>query len=177
MTITEDAWIELAGRIRQQFHGDTSTCDPIGNVNQAIPYLTKPSEFSGLSGDEIRTLVDQTRHLRTHQPLGEFREFCRELERTGTKLARKGGQIVRIARSDGSLQTGEANKGDAGSGRGEKRASPPADQVVRIGPPRPHGTPRSEPYLYVRGYQGDLSELLNEYPDLRHLRDTLIMAS
>jgi hypothetical protein len=46
---------------------------------------------------------------------------------------------------------------------------------VRIGQPRPHGTRWSEPCLYVRNYQGELSTLLKQYPDLRELRDQLMV--
>lgn len=164
-------WIDVNARVRAHFGADVGTFEPIGEIDLAVPYLTKPCDFDGFNDDQIRTLARQTRHLRTHEPMGTFRDFCRMLTQTNTKLVRRRDRIVRVNRSDGSRRRQHNKRGAARRGQA---VPAPVNQVVRIGQPRPHGTTRFEPALYVRGYTGDLGELLEKYPDLREMRDQLM---
>ena len=174
--LAEPDWIELSGRIRQHFDADVGELSSLGDVNRAVPYFAKSSDLAVFSGDELRTYIQQLRRLRTHEPMGEFREFCRDLDTTKTKLVRRGHCIVRVARSDG-LRRSSGTKPDRGGATGGRQIRPkpaPRNQVLRMGPARPHGSAIAEPTLLVRNFDGNHDELLKANPDIRNIRDQLM---
>lgn len=161
-------WVRLQEQVRRHFGADIGTFESIGEVGRTVPYFTKPSDLEDFGGDDIKTLAEQTRHLRTHEPLGEFRAFCRRLQDRKMTLVRRHDCIAMVSRSDGARQR---------TGRKDRKASTievPRNQLLHIGHPRPHGTARLEPTLLVRGYTGDLNELLANYPNLLDLHDQLM---
>jgi len=170
--LSEADWIELEGHVRESCSGDVSDFEPIGDPGAAGPYLTKANDLAEMSGPELRTYAQELRHIRTHEPLGEFRAFCQELKKTNMKLTRIGRRIVRVHRSDGMRQVNPMERPFAQELG--KQTTPPVNRLIRLGPPRPHGTNRSEPALLIQGYDGDLDHVLEENPDMRNLRDRLM---
>ena len=169
VNLSDADWISMQGQVRHQCNGDTGDFEPVVDVAKAAPYFAKPDSLDGLEGGEIRTYAEQLRHVRTHEPLGEFRAFCAELKRTNTKLVRRGRWIARVSRSDG-LRRAPAAALPARS-KGKDR---PRNQVVRLGAPRPTASSALEPALYVRDYDGDFEALLDANPSLSRIRDKLM---
>lgn len=170
--LSEADWVELEGHVRQVCAGDVSDFEPLGDPAAAGPYLTKANDLTAMSGQELRTYAEELRHVRTHEPLGEFRAFCRELKESNMKLTRIHGSIVRVHRSDGMRRVDQLER--ALAHQSGKQSTPPVNRLLRLGQPRPHGSTRSEPALYIKNYDGDLEHVLEENPDMRCLRDRLM---
>jgi hypothetical protein len=169
--VAEADWIALEGRVRGHCRGDIGSFEPLGDIARAVPYFAKGTALDGMTGDEIRIYAKQLRHVRTHEPLGEFRAFCQELTKSNRKLVRQGRCIVCVNRSDGLRRRSQRSRANP---RSSTKAPPPTNQVVRLGPPRPHGTARFEPVLYVRNYDGRFAGVLAAYPDLGKVRENLM---
>lgn len=167
--LSEDDCISLQGQVQDHCGGDTDDFVLVGDAAKAAPYFAKSDDLQGMAGDEIRIYADQLRHVRSHEALGEFRAFCAELKHTNTKLVKRGRYIVRVNRSDG-LRRRWTKRGPARVANG----APSANQVVRLGQPRPHGSNALEPALYVRDYDGNFEALLDKNPSLAKIREKLM---
>jgi hypothetical protein len=176
--LDQPAWLEVRGKLRKMFGGDTEDCGPVKDAEGLIGYLFKGNDPAVLDMDptQLAALMSETEGLRTHEPLGEFRCFCCELNSKNLKIAKSGAEFVVLNRSDGNAkQTPRAGRarptGQPPSAN--KNAGPavqPENLLVRIGQPVAHFTNRLEPRLFVVNYDGDFSELLERYPDLQALR-------
>lgn len=168
--LSDEQWIELNGHIQQCLGGHADEPSTLGEIEKAVPYLAKPVDFDELRGDEIVTFAEQMRGLRTHEPAGDFRKFCRRLKRAGMKLIRRGGEIVMVSRSDGLRRTSQRG----GPSCRRKRPTLLTDQILRIGPPRPHGSNLLQPVIYVNNYSDDFERFLANNPDIQEMRDRLM---
>jgi hypothetical protein len=167
--LSDADWISLQGQVRDHCKGDTGDFEPVQDVAEVAPYFAKADSLDGLDGDEIRTYAEQLRHVRTHEPLGEFRAFCSELRRTNTKLVRRGRWIARVSRSDGLRRAPAVALPPRSTGKDR-----PQNQVVRLGAPRPTASRALEAAIYVRDYDGDFEALLAANPSLSAIRNKLM---
>lgn len=71
----------------------------IEKVEEIVKYCSKPTDTLSSSDDELVWLYRETQRLKICQPLGDFKAWLKELERSGEKVVR-----VNIGRGEGRLR-------------------------------------------------------------------------
>lgn len=87
----------------------------IEKVEEIVKYCSKPADTLAATGDELVWLYRQTQRLKICQPLGEFKEWMKELKKERKKVVR-----VHVGRGDGQLM--RVKKGKRGSAPDEDDA-------------------------------------------------------
>lgn len=87
----------------------------IEKVEEIVKYCSKPADTLAATDDELVWLYRQTQRLKICQPLGEFKEWMKELKKERKKVVR-----VHVGRGDGQLM--RVKKGKRGGAPDEDDA-------------------------------------------------------
>lgn len=138
---------------KRHFHDAGAVEDPA----ELVKYAFKPDELAGLADAEFADLFRQSHRLKFFQPLGAFRELRRELK--GSRL-----RLVQVPRAPGAAELEWVTVPRARAPERDEPSSAVAEgsQVIGLTFPQPRFSPRAEPCLLVKGWRGDLGDLLRD---------------
>lgn len=142
-------WEEFL-RWTRRFFGAHFQDSRLEKPREAIKYSFKPAELEWLEGPALAWVYHETRGLKLAQPLGDFAEFWRELDRRGLKvLLVDGPEGVRVRPVAKQGRPSSTRERRAGLRRDE---SAPENEILCQMAPQSRFSPYAEPVLLVRNY-------------------------
>ncbi|THF50380.1 hypothetical protein E6C51_10860 [Allorhizobium terrae] len=133
----------------------------IDSVEELVKYCSKPNDTLRSSTDELVWLYQATQRLKLCQPLGDFKDWMKTLDKAGEKVVR-----VHIGRGDGRLmRVRKRKKSDKDSDDDKKKDSeksdaatdvekkaPPSNMLLGMTLPQWRHSPWAEPLIMVQRY-------------------------
>ncbi|MGF0539905.1 hypothetical protein ACQQ2Q_18045 [Agrobacterium sp. ES01] len=133
----------------------------IDSVEELVKYCSKPNDTLRSSTDELVWLYQATQRLKLCQPLGDFKDWMKTLDKAGEKVVR-----VHIGRGDGRLmRVRKRKKSDKDSDDEKKKDSeksdaatdvekkaPPSNMLLGMTLPQWRHSPWAEPLIMVQRY-------------------------
>lgn len=113
----EGRWTAFLDWSRQRLGGHAYAFHDGGrlkDVNEVVKYITKPNDLANASDDEVEWLFHQTYRANMQQPLGEFREFRKQLRDHAQVVRRvdpETGEVIEEQRR-APLKVGAVHKAD-----------------------------------------------------------------
>jgi hypothetical protein len=180
----ESDWLELAQKMEDALGAKVVDDKTITDAYGASQYLFKSNEVLEIDPFDLCRLDDLMKHVRTHEPQGSFRAMCSDLRRTKMKIIWSQNKLVKVRRSDGSLQGQSAVISGDGDERTDSTTAsvpgqfgerqPVTNHLLRITVPIARATRVKEPQLLLLNFNGDFSGFLAENPKLAKFRAELM---
>lgn len=136
----------------------------VDSVEELVKYCSKPNDTLRSSTDELVWLYQATQRLKLCQPLGDFKDWMKALDKAGEKVVR-----VHVGRGDGRLmRVRKRKKSDKDSDYEKKKDSedsekssvatdvekkaPPSNMLLGMTLPQWRHSPWAEPLIMVQRY-------------------------
>ncbi|MDQ1194950.1 hypothetical protein [Agrobacterium sp. SORGH_AS 787] len=136
----------------------------VDSVEELVKYCSKPNDTLRSSTDELVWLYQATQRLKLCQPLGDFKDWMKALDKAGEKVVR-----VHVGRGDGRLmRVRKRKKSDKDSDDEKKKDSedseksdaatdvekkaPPSNMLLGMTLPQWRHSPWAEPLIMVQRY-------------------------
>lgn len=170
--LSDEAWAEFLKTTHKFMGAQWKDNGSIRKVEEIVKYCSKPADTLAASDDEIVWLYRQTKLLKIAQPLGDFKEWMKDLKDRGEKVVRVNvngeGDLKRVkkftrgkgepdnddtaAASSEAPCSIEANENPVA--REDRKASPKRVSNILIGMTLPQWrhTPWAEPMIIVQHY-------------------------
>nr|WP_236765627.1 protein rep [Agrobacterium tumefaciens] len=169
--LSDDDWKEFLETTHKFMGAQWKDNGSIRKVEEIVKYCSKPADTLAASDDEIVWLYRQTKLLKIAQPLGNFKEWMKDLKDRGEKVVRVNvngeGDLRRVKKF---TRKGEPDDENAASdfnepscsidaeektigGQDRKETSKPASNIlIGMTLPQWRHTPWAEPMIIVQHY-------------------------
>jgi hypothetical protein len=181
--MAEEDWSDAQQKLQNAFGTVVLDDKTITDEYGAGQYLFDGNEIANINPFDLCDLQELMKHVRTHEPQGSFRAFCRELRQEKLKITWCGNKLVKVRRNDGSFQCGSCGPSCEDDDLHESESKAPAvcrddhqvtNRLVRITAPFARAKRVREPHLMLLNYSGDFQDYLRQNPQLADFREELM---